>query len=213
MAPHGNNLPTGVMLEAQDERDRLALGLSKYASPFAAMLTGHILAAIAVGNARVGWGWSVLSLVIQLLPAMTLYRIRMRQGRYSDPDMSRRSDRNEMYVVGGISLVTSVVVLYLANAPAPVLALAISYTAIAVASGVVNMWWKISMHASAIAAVATLATMQSRSLGAVMWVLVVAVLWARLHTRNHTLGQVIAGTILATTVVYGVFRYIVVSLP
>jgi hypothetical protein len=126
MAPHGNNLPTGVMLEAQDGRDRLALGLSKYVSPFSALVTGHILAAIAVGNARVGWGWSVLSLLIQLMPAMALYRIRLRQGRYSDPDMSRRSDRNEMYIVGGISLLTSVVVLYLADAPAPVLALAIS---------------------------------------------------------------------------------------
>lgn len=210
MAPHGNNLPTGVMLEAQDGRDRLALGLSKYVSPFSALVTGHILAAIAVGNARVGWGWSVLSLLIQLMPAMALYRIRLRQGRYSDPDMSRRSDRNEMYIVGGISLLTSVVVLYLADAPAPVLALAISYTLIAVASGVVNMWWKISMHASAIAAVATLATMQSRSLGAVFWLIVLAVAWSRLHTRNHTRGQVVAGTLLATTVVYVMYRYIVV---
>ncbi|MBM4414383.1 MAG: phosphatase PAP2 family protein [Chloroflexi bacterium] len=213
MAPQHNHHTPGVMLEAQDGRDRLALGLSKHISPFSSLVAGHVIAAVAVGDARVGWAWSVLSLLIQLLPAMTLYRIRMRQGRYSDPDMSRRSDRNEMYVVGGISLLTSVVVLYLANAPAPVLALAVSYTVIAVASGVVNMWWKISMHASAIAAVATLATMQLRSLGAVMWVLVVAVLWARLHTRNHTLGQVVAGSILATTVVFGVFRYIVVSLP
>ncbi len=213
MAPHGNNLPTGVMLEAQDGRDRLALWLSKVFSPFSALLAGHVFTAISLANPRVGWGWSALSLAMQLLPAMMLYRLRMRQGRYSDPDMSRRSDRNEMYVVGGISLVTSVVVLYLADAPAPVLALALSYTAIAIVSGVVNIWWKISMHASAIAAVATLATMQSRSLGAVLWVLVVAVLWARLHTRNHTLGQVIAGTILATTVVYGVLRYIVVPLP
>jgi hypothetical protein len=35
------------------------------------------------------------------------------------------------------------------------------------------------MHASAIAAVATIATLQSRSLGAVFWCIVVAVAWSR----------------------------------
>jgi membrane-associated phospholipid phosphatase len=52
--------------------------------------------------------------------------------------------------------------------------------------------------------------MQSRSLGAVFWLIVLAVAWSRLHTRNHTRGQVIAGTLLATTVVYVMYRYIVV---
>jgi len=101
-------------------------------------------------------------------------------------------------------------VLSVYNAPASVLALAASFLAIAVLCGIVNIWWKISMHASSIAAVATIATMQSRSLGAVFWLIVLAVAWSRLHTRNHTRGQVVAGTVLATTVVYVMYRYIVV---
>jgi len=132
----------------------------------------------------------------------------LRQGRLSDPEMSNRKERNEAYLLGGISMTIALGVLIYAEAPTSIVALAASFLLVAVLSGIVNVWWKISMHASAIAAVATLATMQSRSLGAVFWVLVVLVAWSRLHTRNHTLGQVIAGTICAATVVYLVYRFI-----
>jgi membrane-associated phospholipid phosphatase len=143
------------------------------------------------------------------MPVLVLYRFRMRQGRYSDPDMSRRSDRNEVYALGAVSMLTAVVVMRYYGAPLAIVQLALDFFLIGAVCGVVNVWWKISMHASAIAAVATIATMQSRSLGIVLWLTAAAVAWARLHTRNHTPGQVAAGTILATVVVYAVHRYMV----
>jgi len=202
------NAPTGIMLEAHDTRDRIALFLSKYFSPLFAFIAGQIIAILNAPVLMEGVRWSLIGVTIQLLPVMVLYEIRLRQGRLSDPEMSNRKERNEAYLLGGISMTIALGVLIYAEAPASIVALAASFLLVAVLSGIVNVWWKISMHASAIAAVATLATMQSRSLGAVFWVLVVLVAWSRLHTRNHTLGQVTAGTICAATVVYLVYRFI-----
>ena len=200
-----------IMLEAHSTRDRIALIVSKYFSPLFAVLASNLIAALNVPEGFAsGAKWVLITMCIQIIPVVILYEIRLAQGRLSDPEMSHRQERNEAFLVGGISMIVAVTILSVYNAPSSVLALASSFLLIAVLCGIVNLWWKISMHASAIAAVATIATLQSRSLGAVFWCIVVAVAWSRLHTRNHTLGQVIAGTILATTVVYGVYHYIVV---
>jgi membrane-associated phospholipid phosphatase len=207
MAQH-SNAPTGVMVEAHDGRDRIALFLSKYFSPVFAFVVGQILAVLNSPDLKSAVQWTVIGVLIQLGPVMIWYQVRMRQGRLSDADMSNRTERNEAYLLGGVSMTIALGVLAYAGAPLAVVALAASFLLIAVLSGITNIWWKISMHASAIAAVATLATMQSRSLGAAFWVLVVLVNWSRLHTRNHTLGQVTAGTVLAAAVVYVVHRFL-----
>ncbi|MFM2033110.1 MAG: hypothetical protein RLZZ297_1875 [Chloroflexota bacterium] len=198
-----------VILVPEDNFDRVALFLSKLFSPLFGFLAGYGIAVFAADNPRSALWWAGLSMLIQIMPVLVLYRFRMRQGRYSDPDMSRRSDRNEVYALGAVSMLTAVVVMRYYGAPLAIVQLALDFFLIGAVCGVVNVWWKISMHASAIAAVATIATMQSRSLGIVLWLTAAAVAWARLHTRNHTPGQVAAGTILATVVVYAVHRYMV----
>ncbi len=210
MSQHVDTTPK-IMLEAQSTSDRVALAVSKYFSPLTAALAGNLMAAYAVEQGFAsGIQWVLITLAIQILPVAVLYEIRMAQGKITDPEISHRKERNEAFLMGSLTMSVAVIVLSVYNAPASVLALAASFLAIAVLCGIINIWWKISMHASSIAAVATIATMQSRSLGAVFWLIVLAVAWSRLHTRNHTRGQVVAGTVLATTVVYVVYRFIVV---
>ena len=210
MSHHIDTTPE-IMIEARSTRDRVALAVSKYFSPLTAALVGNLMAAYAVEQGfATGIKWVLITLAIQILPVALLYEIRIAQGKITDPEISHRKERNEAFLMGSLTMSVAVIVLSVYNAPASVLALAASFLAIAVLCGIVNIWWKISMHASSIAAVATIATMQSRSLGAVFWLIVLAVAWSRLHTRNHTRGQVVAGTVLATTVVYVMYRYIVV---
>ncbi|MFM2308204.1 MAG: hypothetical protein RLY87_324 [Chloroflexota bacterium] len=202
------NPTSDVMLVPTDNIDRIALLLSKIFSPLFGFIGGYSIAVLGAEDQRAVLGWALLAMSIQIVPVLILYRIRLRQGRYSDPDMSKRSDRTEVYILGAVSMLTAVLVMRYYGAPASITQLAASFFCIGAACGVINVWWKISMHASAIAAVATIATMQSRSLGIVFWMVVAVVAWSRLHTRNHTPGQVAAGTILATMVVYVVHRYI-----
>lgn len=153
--------------------------------------------------------WSLVSLVTQLLPCTLLYSWRLRQGAYSDADVSNRHDRNELYLLGSVSVLASVALLLMLRAPQAFVALALGTLAIGICFGVINLFWKISMHAATMASLATVATFLSLQLGALLWLCTFAVGWARVRTHNHTPRQVLAGAVLATMLVTGAFTWIV----
>jgi membrane-associated phospholipid phosphatase len=81
--------------------------------------------------------------------------------------------------------------------------------ALGLIGGLINLLWKISVHAASIASVATIALLYSRDLGIGLWVCALAVGWARVRTGNHTPMQVLAGFLLAVTMVLVVFQLVV----
>jgi membrane-associated phospholipid phosphatase len=80
--------------------------------------------------------------------------------------------------------------------------------ALGLIGGVINLFWKISVHAASIASLATVALLYSRNLGIALWVCALAVGWARVRTGNHTPLQVLAGFLCAATVVLIVFQLV-----
>jgi membrane-associated phospholipid phosphatase len=106
-----------------------------------------------------------------------------------------------MYLVGTTSVLATVLVLVLASAPLPVLALTVGILVLGILCGVINLFWKISMHAVAIAMLATVGVLYSATLGALLWLCALAVGWARVRTRNHTTLQVIAGLVVAAAII------------
>jgi membrane-associated phospholipid phosphatase len=72
----------------------------------------------------------------------------------------------------------------------------------------VNLFWKISMHASTIGAFATVTSLLSPSGGIVVWACALAVGWARVRTRNHTLMQVLAGLVASALITLGAFTLV-----
>jgi membrane-associated phospholipid phosphatase len=173
--------------------------LSQGFNPFVNGIASYLIVALMTPPS--GLTWAALALGIQLVPSMTLYTVRLRQGVYSDPDVSVREERNEMYLVGTASVLVTVLVLVLASAPAPVLALTVGILVLGITCGVINLFWKISMHAVAIAMLATVGVLYSATLGAVLWLCALAVGWARVRTRNHTTLQVIAGLAVAAAII------------
>jgi len=80
--------------------------------------------------------------------------------------------------------------------------------ALGLLGGVVNLFWKISAHSTAIASSATIALLYWPPLGAALWACAVLVGWARVRTHNHTPMQVLAGFASAATVIVAVFELI-----
>jgi membrane-associated phospholipid phosphatase len=156
-----------------------------------------------------GLVWSLLALTVQLLPCTLLYSWRLRNGDYSDADVSNRHDRNELDLLGSISVLGSVALLVVLGAPPAFVALALGTLGIGVCFGVINLFWKISMHAATMASLATIATFFSPRLGGLLWVCTLAVGWARVRTHNHTVAQVLAGAALAVVLVAGTFTWLV----
>ncbi len=164
-----------------------------------------IVGLLGVAPPRVGVIWSLVSTFIQVVPPMIFFIYRLRQGAYSDDDVSVRSQRNELYLFGIGNLSVGLLVLWLLGAPAPIRALITAAIAISTIAWLINLSWKISVHASSMGSTATLAAIYSEPLGLILWLCALALGWARVRTRNHTLMQVVAGLGLATACVLATF--------
>jgi len=164
-----------------------------------------IVGVLGVRPLASGLGWAVLCTLIQVLPPTIFFSVRLRQGIYSDDDVSVRSQRNELYLFGMATVLVGVVLLIILGAPTSFVALLASAALLNGLSWFINLSWKISIHSAGIGSCATIAALYSKPLGLLLWVCALSLGWARLRTRNHTLMQVVAGLALACACVVGSF--------
>jgi membrane-associated phospholipid phosphatase len=164
-----------------------------------------IVGYFALETPSAGLWWAGVCMLLQVLPPTIFFTIRARQGAYVDEDVSVRQQRNELYLFGLVTVLIGLALLILLGAPQAFLALLVCGLALGVLGGVINLFWKISIHAASIASTATVALLFSRSLGVALWLCALAVAWARVRTRNHTPLQVLAGFTLAVLIVLMVF--------
>jgi membrane-associated phospholipid phosphatase len=153
----------------------------------------------------VGLTWGIVGVLLQVVPSVIFYTIRLRQGAYADEDISVRQQRNELYLFSLGTLAVNVVVFLLLQVPGDFIALFSSALVVSVGAGIVNLFWKISIHASSASSCAAVCTIYMPPLGAALWVATLLVGWARVRTRNHSPLQVVAGVVLAATSVYATF--------
>lgn len=169
------------------------------------LLSILIVGTSGIGEQPSGALWATLTIFLQVIPPTIFFVTRLRQGIYSDEDISIRQQRNELYLFGTISVVAGTAILYLLKAPLPLLALLISGLLLNLTNWLINFFWKISIHSGAIGSCATIGLIYVRPLGIVLCLLAVALGWARVRTRNHTPTQVVAGFSLAVICILFVF--------
>ena len=170
----------------------------------------NILAFLIVGYGSMsthsaGLKWAGICILVLVLPPTIFYTVRLRQGAYSDDDVSRREQRTELYVFGFCWVLLAGPLLWYFGAPGPFLALMVGALALGIINGTINLFWKISAHAASIASTAMIALLYSQTLGLLLWICALVVGWARVRTRNHTPLQVLGGFCTATLVVLAVF--------
>jgi len=159
----------------------------------------------ALGTHASGLRWAAVCILALVLPPTLFYYIRRRQGIYSDDDVSVREQRNELYLFGFVWTLIATLGLVWLGAPRAFLALMLCALGLGLIGGLVNLFWKISAHATAIASTAMIALLYWRPLGLLLWLCALMVGWARVRTRNHTPWQVLAGCGSATLVVLVAF--------
>ena len=172
------------------------------------ILTFVVVGYYGLANPAAGLAWSGLCVLVAVLPPTLFYIVRRRQGAYGDEDVSIRQQRNELYLVGFVWTLIATVGLAAVGLPRPHIALMITVLALGLIGGVINLFWKISVHAASIASLAMIALLYSRNLGIALWVCALAVGWARVRTGNHTPLQVLAGFLCAAMVVLIVFQLV-----
>lgn len=150
--------------------------------------------------------WIAIAIIVMLTPSMVYFRSRLRRGDFSDDDVSLRSERHKLYIVSLVSIIAGSVILAALHIPPAFLRLMAASVGIVVTCGLVNLVWKISVHAASVGMLATLLTLFGGGLGASFWLVAGAVGWARMRTGNHTIWQVLAGWGVAIAGVILAFR-------
>lgn len=144
-----------------------------------------------------GVGWALVCIASLVLPPTIYFYYRLWRGSYADDDVSHRQQRTGLYVFSLGSMVLTTLALYALSLPTPFLRLIGAAIGIVVACMLINFVWKISVHSATIATLATLSTKLLLPLGVVLWIVAIAVGWARIRTGNHTIAQVVGGWIVA----------------
>lgn len=202
------NATAEVMMEAPERGYTLARLISQIFHP----LTLSTFTLVLVGCfSHVRWWigilWALLTVLIQVVPAALFFLIRLNQGAYSDDDVSVREQRNELYLFTILASLVSLTLLVLLHAPQSFVAIVCAGIILGVINWQINVFWKISAHASALGLSATIATIYVPPLGIVLWGCAPIVGWARVKTRNHTVLQVLVGFGLSSVILLVTFMF------
>ncbi|RRR72466.1 MAG: phosphatase PAP2 family protein [Candidatus Viridilinea halotolerans] len=178
---------------------RLARLISQILHPIPLALISLItIGTFGIETLREGFLWALVTACLQIIPPMIFFVVRLRQGAYTDDDVSDRTQRNELYFFGIINLLVGLLLLNLFDAPLPFRALVAAAALVSAIAWAINLTWKISVHAASMGSTATIAAIYYEPLGLMLWICAIILGWARVRTRNHTPMQVIAGLALAT---------------
>jgi len=113
-----------------------------------------------------------------------------------DMDMPERTDRNVPLLLVILSYSTGVIVLYLLNAPLITTVLMFCYFSNTVAVFFINLYWKISIHSMGVAGPAAALIYLFGFVGILFTLIIPVVMWSRVYLNEHTLSQVIMGTLI-----------------
>lgn len=197
-----------VSSESESRSLALARTLSVVFNPMFVGIAAYLVVGYyAPASGPDGLSWAGITIVLQVVPPLIFYVVQLRRGAFSDLDVSVREERNQMYVFGSVSVLAAIAILAAVGVPAPMLALAVGTLALGVVCGVINLFWKISMHAAGMGSLATVALLYTGPLGLALWGIAAAVGWARVRTRNHTPLQVLAGYLASAVTMAVTFAF------
>ncbi|KOU50088.1 phosphatase PAP2 family protein [Streptomyces sp. WM6378] len=168
-----------------------------------------IVECLALGAAQdspwTGLAWALLGLLFSAVIPMAYIKRSMRKGLVSDQHVGNRASRMTVLPVIMASVAVCLVAMYAGGAPQQMKALVLSMMATLIVILPITAFWKISLHtAVSTGAIVVIA------IGVTWWAVLALPLvgligWSRVEIKDHTLGQVIAGTLVGSIVAGSVF--------
>ncbi len=154
--------------------------------------------------------WAGLCAAFVVLPGILYLKRKLRRQEYTDADVSVREHRYGFYAFGGTCMAACFATLIWLDAPSVLIAgFSAALVALVVASIINRFWTKVSIHASAVVGVAAAAAFYSIELAVILVLAAIAVSWARLVLKRHTVGQAITAWVVAISsvvIVFGALR-------
>ncbi|WP_433048509.1 phosphatase PAP2 family protein [Dactylosporangium sp. CS-033363] len=147
---------------------------------------------------------AVAALFESVLPYLYILR-GVRTGKLTDHHIGDRRQRLVPLLVGMGSVLAGFVVLLLAHAHRELLAAVVAGGVGLVVAALVNHFWKMSIHAAVAAGSVVILSLVYGPILLVTAPLVAAVGWSRVVLKDHTVLQVLVGTVVGAIVAGGVF--------
>ncbi|MFY1594352.1 phosphoesterase PA-phosphatase [Micromonospora sp. WMMD737] len=180
---------------------RLARAATEVFAPaLLAALMPVVVGLHAASPVEVGLAWALVgSLFCSIIPNSLIWW-GVRRGRLTDHHIRRREQRRRPLAYGLLSVLVGLAVMIGFGAPRPVLAMVVVMFALGLAVTVVNLAWKLSIHAAVAAGAAAVLVIEFGPALLASAPVVALVGWSRVRLRDHTVGQVAAGTVVGTLI-------------
>ncbi|HXR64881.1 MAG TPA: phosphatase PAP2 family protein [Ktedonobacteraceae bacterium] len=145
------------------------------------------------------FAYAGLTLFFLSIGPFTYIFIGVRLGKFSDIDVSKRTERVGPFIFGLISVCLGWFALVLTHGPTPLISTIIVTAISGLVMMIITLKWKISLHSGSLATAATILTVLYGAIMLPAFVLLILVSWSRVVLRRHTLAQVVAGSLLSIT--------------
>lgn len=144
---------------------------------------------------------------VSLMPILfVIYRLHT--GQISDLHMNTTQERRLPYLMSVIGSLVALLIIIIFQGPQLLLCLSIFGAIELGILGLINDFWKISIHATSIAAAVIIVGLVYGVLAALLLLpLVIVVCWVRLYLHRHTVTQVLAGLALGITTPLMMFQF------
>ena len=164
-----------------------------------------VAAAASSGNLAEAARWAAISLALSVLPVFAVVVYLVRQGSLDGIFVASRRQRTRIYALASALGAVGCVVMWYIRAPELLLTSFVAGFIAVVVFLVINLFWKISAHTAFVTAAAAVMTIIYGAPGALTFLLVPLIGWARIKLGMHSPAQVAAGALIAGGIVLAVF--------
>lgn len=152
-----------------------------------------------------GIGWGLLGCLFAAVIPLAFIKYGIRRGRWADRHVGQRQQRIVVMTFIIASVATGLLLMWAFSAPQPMIALIVAMLATLAALLAVTPAWKISVHAAVSSGSVAMLAVTYGPWVLLAYLLVAVVGWSRVELRDHTLAQVLAGTVVGGAVAASTF--------
>ncbi len=150
--------------------------------------------------------WAAISIALSVLPVFSVVVYLVRQRKLDGIFVAPRRQRTRIYALASLLGAIGGLLMWHLGAPHLLLTCFIAGFVGVVIFLFINLFWKISAHTAFVTASATVLMIVYGAAGALAFVLVPLIGWARIRLAIHSPAQVAAGALLSGGIVAAIFR-------
>ncbi len=185
---------------------RVAKAVSNGGNPVIMALASTCVIAATLASPA-AWRWMAFEIFFSMMVPVSYIFWLVRRKRVTDFDIYHREQRHSAYLVTIGCVLTTILVMWIGNAPLLMLFMALAAFAQATLMFLINLRWKISSHAAGMAGFVTLLSFLLGGMAALSLLGIPLMIWSRVRLRRHTLMQTVAGSLLGV-VIFGIFMWL-----